>query len=369
MIAGNVQGPYEKRDPLTQFFNGTLVPYDTTQQPAAITWIGFPNLVAVKFGGSDDLRWKVADSSRIFQDEYLEWSLSRDANNNIATVVFTCEAPEMNDLDLSPTEEADLFLTPFDDPTNRQKWLYNPTNPYNFGTNTGKIIHLIQPANTLGAEIDIAAQATVIRKDSKGQVVTNSDQLIKCSKYGNPNRNSDPTIGSQINGLARQGNSLSISDPVALYMHKFDSGKFRLDASGNRDGDSDNMIPVPESWFEFQRGDIKKSQGLRLRIQNNTGLKTNDGSRLLTVSDLFDKSKSVYVNYGAQFADYITMGVAGVVIPGGKPSEPMSCPAAPTSTAAGSENKPAVDTVKTAVASSSAGPRSTGLFRPGKRFL
>jgi hypothetical protein len=151
-------------------------------------------------------------------------------------------------------------------------------------------------------------------------------------------------------------------------MHKFDSGKFRLDASGNRDGDSDNMIPVPESWFEFQRGDIKKSQGLRLRIQNNTGLKTNDGSRLLTVSDLFDKSKSVYVNYGAQFADYITMGVAGVVIPGGKPSEPTSCPAPPASTAAGSENKSAGDAVKSAVASFSASPRSTGLFRPGKRL-
>jgi hypothetical protein len=105
---------------------------------------------------------------------------------------------KMNDLDLSPTEEADLFLTPFDDQTNRQKWLYNPTNPYNFGTNTGTIIHLIQPANTLGAEIDIAAQATVIRKDPQGQVVTNSDQLIKCSKYGNPNRNSDPTVSLPI---------------------------------------------------------------------------------------------------------------------------------------------------------------------------
>jgi hypothetical protein len=44
-IAGNVEGPYQKRDPLTQFFNGTIVPYDTTQQPTGITWIAFPNQV------------------------------------------------------------------------------------------------------------------------------------------------------------------------------------------------------------------------------------------------------------------------------------------------------------------------------------
>jgi len=50
--------------------------------------------VTINFGGSNDLRWKIADSSRIYQDEYLEWSLSRDKNGNITTVVFTCEGPE-----------------------------------------------------------------------------------------------------------------------------------------------------------------------------------------------------------------------------------------------------------------------------------
>jgi len=103
----------------------------------------------------------------------------------------------MNNIDLAPEEEADLFLTSLDDPTDRSKWLYNPTNPYNFRTDTGTIIHLIQPANTLGAEIDIAAQATVIRKDPQGKIITSSDQLIKCSKYGNPNRNSDPTVSKR----------------------------------------------------------------------------------------------------------------------------------------------------------------------------
>jgi hypothetical protein len=385
-IAGNVEGPYQKRDPLTQFFNGTIIPYDTTQDPTGITWVAFPNQVTINFGGSNDLRWKIADSSRIYQDEYLEWSLSRDGNGNITTVVFTCEGPEywqfysfyqqadaiasikkMNNLDLTPEDEADLFLTPLDDPNDRSKWLYNPTNPYNFRTDTGTIIHLIQPANTLSAEIDIAAQATVIRKDAQGKVITNSDQLIRCSQYGNPNRNSDPTIGSLINALARQGNSISIADPVALYINKFDTGAFKLDASGGRDGDSDNFIPVPASWFEFQRGDIKKKQGLRLRIQNNTAQKTNDGSRLLTVSDIYDKSKSVYLNYGAQFADYIHMGVAGVAIPGDQPSPAVSCPAPPAAAAAPKQSAEGTANIKELRITAEAPAK--GPWKHGRRHL
>ena len=33
------------RTPLSQFFDGTVTPFDVDQTPATITWIGFPNLV------------------------------------------------------------------------------------------------------------------------------------------------------------------------------------------------------------------------------------------------------------------------------------------------------------------------------------
>jgi hypothetical protein len=174
-------------------------------------------------------------------------------------------------------------------------------------------------------------------------------------------------IGSLINGLARQGNSVSIADPVALYINNFDTGAFKLDASGGRDGDSDNFIPVPASWFEFQRGDIKKKQGLRLRIQNNTAQKTNDGSRLLTVGDIYDKSKGVYVKYGAQFVDYITMGVAGVAIPGDQPSPAASCPAPLAAAAAhkqSAEGTANIKELRTTVAAPAKGP-----WKHGKRHL
>lgn len=46
-IAGDDEsGQRSGRTKLPQFFNGTVIAYDVSQQPAAITWIGFPNLVS-----------------------------------------------------------------------------------------------------------------------------------------------------------------------------------------------------------------------------------------------------------------------------------------------------------------------------------
>lgn len=79
------------------------------------------------------------------------------------------------------------------DPASKVK-VYNPNNVWNNYTTTGTIAHLIHPANTLSAEVDIAAQSTVIRKDSSGAIITDEQKLINCSQYGNPNRNSDPHV-------------------------------------------------------------------------------------------------------------------------------------------------------------------------------
>lgn len=76
------------------------------------------------------------------------------------------------------------------------KWKFNRDNKYNNTTQGGTIISLWQPNNTLSAEIDIAAQGTVIRQ-SHGKIVESSDQLIKCSRYGDPDRNSDPVVSKE----------------------------------------------------------------------------------------------------------------------------------------------------------------------------
>jgi hypothetical protein len=117
----------------------------------------------------------------------------------------------MNGLhELERAGEKVFFLAPYNDPENRSKWLYNPFNPYNLRTDTGTIIHLTAPDNTLSAEIDIVAQATVIRKNPQGKIITDSSQLINCSKYGNPSRNSDPGVSVYHSILYMHARSITI---------------------------------------------------------------------------------------------------------------------------------------------------------------
>ncbi|KPM37858.1 hypothetical protein AK830_g8703 [Neonectria ditissima] len=322
-----LQGPYGPRTPLTQFFNGRVTPFNVAQKPTPISWIGFPNLVA-NSTHTDKERWTVADAHRDRQDEYLEWTVKKDQDKMITSVTFTCEGPEYWQFLAENDPDKMLALYKKNNPEFADKMQlkdmlddkgdYNPYNkwngveetvpgnPYKLTTvNPGCIMHLAQPNNTLGAEVDIAAQGTVIRKDKDGYVITDK-------------------IGASINGLARSGNKISIADPVAIYMTQFDSSNFMLDA----DGTGDDLQPVPDGTFTWVRGNINKHMGLRLRVevpQGVVGTGDNEG-RQLTVSDLVDITNSQNVNYGAQFADYIHMVVNGVTIADGSAAEAEPCP-------------------------------------------
>jgi hypothetical protein len=94
------------------------------------------------------------------------------------------------------------------------------------------------------------------------------------------------------------------------------------------DGTGNNLIDLPDGTFTWERGNIDKSRGLRLRVQIPDGVKGTgkNAGRQLTVTDIFDTDTQSSIRFGAQIADYITMSVNGVVIPGGKPAAPLSCP-------------------------------------------
>ncbi|KAF7539838.1 hypothetical protein G7Z17_g12338 [Cylindrodendrum hubeiense] len=319
------------RTKLPQFFNGTVTAYDVAQQPAAITWIGFPNL---RDYPNAPRRWEEADSTRNNQDEYLEWSVKKNGDGNIETVTFTCEGPEYWEFlaKNEPDKLNSLYLDMnpgFKDQMDPSDWWngnrYNAQNKWNDSTTTGTIAHLVQPNNTLSAEVDIAAQGTVIRKDKNGKIITDQTKLINCSGYGQPQRNSDPVIGSTINALARKGSSVSIANPIALYIHHFSTSNFQLDVQGT----GEDMIDVPDGTFNWQRGDIDKNMGLRLQVKIPDGIVgegPDNKGRQLTVSDIVDNKTNNNILYGAQFADYITMTVKGVTIAGGKPADPLPCP-------------------------------------------
>ncbi|KAK7426016.1 hypothetical protein QQZ08_007464 [Neonectria magnoliae] len=291
-------GPYNiPRTPLSQFFNGRVTPFNIGQKPTPVSWIGFPNL-------------------------YWQFLAENDPDKMLA--LYKKNNPEFADkMQLKDMLDKKGNYNPYN------KWNgveeTTPGNPYVLTTvNPGCIMHLAQPNNTLGAEVDIAAQGTVIRKDKDGNVITDKVKLCNCSKYGQATRNSDPQIGASINGLARGGNKISIADPVGIYMTQFDSSNFMLDA----DGTGDNLQPVPDGTFTWVRGKIDKHMGLRLHIEVPQGvLGTGDSEgQQLTVSDLVDTTNNQNVNYGAQFADYLHMVVNGVTISGGSATEAQPCP-------------------------------------------
>ena len=106
---------------------------------------------------------------------------------------------------------------------------------------------------------------------------------------------------------------------------------FQLDLSGNKD--QSNLIDVPDNWYNWQRGDINQSMGLRLQIKPPAGSKAKNGN-LLTLGDIYDTLTSNYVQYAAQFTDYIRMAVSGVVLDG-TAAAPQSCPQASSAVGGG----------------------------------
>jgi hypothetical protein len=99
-----------------------------------------------------------------------------------------------------------------------------------------------------------------------------------------------------------------------LYFHAVDFASFRLDRTGLRRGDVEDMEPVPPDVFTYPRGNIDECHGLHIKVKIPPGNRATKVDRELNVSDLFDiNNGGQYVRYGSQFADYIFMGVSGIV--------------------------------------------------------
>ncbi|GIG59912.1 hypothetical protein Lfu02_42840 [Longispora fulva] len=145
-------------------------------------------------------------------------------------------------------------------------------------------MHLIQSANTLGAEIELAAAAT-IRRLINGKELTTEQELIACAKYGQPERHSDPHIGGEVNAVARRKADLTLADPVGLY---FDD--LRTDGWATPD-DAD-----PKSFWTYVRG--AQGYGVRAVYEVPAG-------KPYTVGDITINGKPI--RYGAQIADFITI--------------------------------------------------------------
>lgn len=304
--------------PAVQFYNATKV---VEKEPVAnrrITWIGFPRNVTVE-NPNDRVRWRRADADRATQDEYCEWSIQRNAEGKMVRIVFCNEGPEYFSflgehqpetlLDLyrqhNPgfsIQSEDLFHI---DGSGRR--VYNPNNKWNNSTETGSIMHLIQVNNTLSAQINLGADATIIRKDPNGNIVTDRDQLIRCGRFGGVNRNSDPHIGSEVNTLARAGAMITIQDPVGLYIDSID---WRFIEPPN--GHDDDL----RQFWKWTRGTENHWMRAEFEIPEDKGY---------VLGDLF--VRGIPLEFGGQLADLVSIALVGRAsdLEGNNAAEPRPC--------------------------------------------
>lgn len=351
------------------YYYNPLTPHLPNGTPALIAWFAFPNRILVLFpNASFNEQMAYADGGphddgtygpppevngqpyspvgpRGWQDEYCEWIVRRDGNGKITQVDFTCENPEYwfalwrinpeavlslyRQLVGAEVQLADLYL--LDGSNNpvidRSTGLpaYNPTNKWNTQASGGLTgaVHLISPPNTLGAEIYLAAAATLLRDNPPGTPVTDPELLIECSRYGRANRNSDPHIGASVNNaIIVTGRELSLMNPVGLYIQMPDFSSYQLPSDPNlpltaQPSDCWQIIRGQESVAGYDGNFILHARFALPQAWIDAGVS-------FTVGDIMIQGNPI--QYGAQLTQTFQIALRGLLIPTRKPGEdPLPC--------------------------------------------
>lgn len=312
-----------QQEPL--FFSELEHAIPTSVPAAPVPWLGFPRVLTMLAGGDRRAALEAAEQRGSLplgyedealtrpiryefrqQDEYLEWVAIKKAGKPVR-FAFTAEGPEYWEHLASVNKAAVLRLYgelagrdvawaelawPTDvwvaDAHHQAVRIYaqGDYNPYNKVNLEECAAHLTHPANTLGAEIDLAAKATVLRLDGNDELVSERRRLACCSSFGDQNRNSDPTIGLAVNQTVRGGISLTLADPVGLYIRAFDASRV-ADAAGY----------ALDGWWTATRG----STGRTLRAEFGPPIGSN-----LSLADVRVGNNEPLVT-GGQLAELITM--------------------------------------------------------------
>ena len=294
-----------------------------------VRWRAFP----IRYGPPSTATYRLVDEPALrggqmrIQDEYCEWRVFRGkATKNILRVVFTSEPPEYYRFLYDPgvprlTKSARQLLvrlyqrrcgttavrlTDLERTVGSVK-VYDTGNKWN----NEHCVHLQQPENTLGAQINIAARAAVLRSRA-GSLITDVKTLIACDGFGDPDRQSDPAIGDSVNKLARENRFLTLENPVGLYMTS-------LDTSGWSTPDGTDA----QKFWKVLGGRMDKDQGKSMIVRAEFTVPASKG---YTVSDI--KIAGVPIAFGSQIAEHLEMRLGARVGPkdtdlqGGKLSAP-----------------------------------------------
>lgn len=294
-------------------YNPASMPMPPTSQPKNVTWSALSTsfdeqfqTVREKFEYLDNRQPFPGDPSLVtrIQDEYCEWVVKRNAQKKITEVIFTSEPPEYYDFIFYHSEASrSLLVKLYREITGVEsitlndlrdaKGEYDWWNKYN----NAFAVHMQQPNNTLGAQMNIVSRSCILRVNKLGNPITDALGLIRCARYGDPNRQSDPRIGHAVNSFARENRFITIENPVGLYMSA-------VDWNGWATPDQTNA----SQYWTVLRGtsaiDPNQSYIVRARYQ----VPQNKG---YTVSDI--KIGGEPIEFGAQIASRINVRVAVMV--------------------------------------------------------
>jgi hypothetical protein len=326
-----------------QYFNPVTSKPEGPVVEQAITWNAFPKellrtmskeqalveadrlwpLTAYRGGPTDDTYNQPLYRPQV---EYCEWRVLRDPlTGAIRKVTFVSEPPEYYqalfgglveryEFHGDPQVVLDLYHEHVSEQV-RLKDLIAPKgipyvsegsyNPYNKWNTTHGIMHLGAPPNSLTAEIQLGGDASVVRKSARNRLLVESDALICAANYGGPDRNSDPTIGSTVNALARLGAMITLQNPVGLYMDHIDLAGWRAPDGG----------PLTD-LLRIVRGRPGMIERLEVEVPAERGFSLSD----VTIG-------GVPIRYGGQIAECITVKLTGVAILTNLTPVPLPCEA------------------------------------------
>ena len=280
-----------------QFYDPTAADTPSDADVVPVLWPAFP--ARLRGAGSEEAIAREADRSREQQDEYCEWSVERE-QGKITRITFTTEIPEYFEL-LAAHDQARLLAIyrQLAGPGVKIEHLltgkqYRPKNRWNRGEEaTGGLVHLTQANNTLGAAVVLAAEATILR-ERDGQPIGTKQELAGCAGLGHPRRNSDPQIAAIVNGAASTGASLTLQDPLGLYIHRLVT-----DGMSTPDGTD------PQTFWKLERGSPGRAVRASFSVPKAKGY---------TVSEV--KIAGRPIRFGAQLADRVRVRLTAIVKPG-----------------------------------------------------
>lgn len=289
------------------FYNPVGV--DEQQMFHRVTWPAAPGrLLSTRM--SEEQRWATADGDRNEQDEYCEWSVTRDEGDKIMRVTFTSEVPDYFDVLLETDEEllVDLYSelsgqsVAIDALRAHGGQVFVRDSEFNNSTE-GSIVHLSQSTNNLRAAVTLAAESTVLR-ERDGILLTHPQTLVLCGRLGDERRHSDPQIGAALNGLVAAGADVSLADPPGLYLDGIITTGFETP-----DGND------AQQFWRVERGEADHVVRAVFEVPSELGY---------MVGDIQIAGRAI--EFGAQLADRVQVRIEALSkASAGAPPDPVPC--------------------------------------------